>query len=476
MVAQITVPKSIKRALNYNEKKVQQGKAELLHAQNFLKLPQEMNFHDKLDRFERQMELNERAQTKVIHISLNFPPEEKEKMTKEFLITLADEYMERIGFGSQPYLVYQHHDSGHPHVHVVSTLIKDDGSRINTHHLGKDVSDPARKEMEVKYGLISSNKKEYELKQEKEISISPQRVQAGKSEVQRSITNVLDHVVEKYKYTSLNELNAVLKLYNVKADRGVEGGRIHEHKGLTYVVIDKDGKALTKPIKASVFHNKPTLDYIEGKFKDNELKRLPDKKHIKTAVEWAMQSEPRSLAELAILLKQERIDLVIRRNEQGRVFGMTYIDHEKRAVFNGSDLGKEYAAKRMLERLGMELQQQPEKELQKQQSVEHQKTDSREQHPDGKEKTVKREFERHKEATMKKEANPSTKPEQTRKEPDKTKSREQEPVLEESGKAASKIIEQVVDPYSENGDPVNTELLNQNKHKRKKGLGWEMDL
>lgn len=428
MVAQITVPKSIKRALNYNEKKVQQGKAELLHAQNFLKLPQEMNFHDKLNRFERQMELNERAQTKVIHISLNFPPEEKERMAKEFLINLADEYMERIGFGNQPYLVYQHHDSGHPHVHVVSTLIKDNGSRINTHHLGKDVSEPARKEMEVKYGLISSNKKELEQKQEKEISISPQRVHAGKSEVQRSITNVLDHVIEKYKYTSLNELNAVLKLYNVKADRGVEGGRIHRNKGLTYVVIDKDGKALTKPIKASAFYNKPTLAVIEKKCEQNKPLREAHKQKLKTAIEWSFRSKPGSLTELAKGLKKEQVDLVIRRSVERKVYGLTYIDHNNRTVFNGSDLSKEYAAKKILERLG--LDNQPEKQILKK---------------------MDKEFEKHHTQEKSKEKAPEKEP----------------------AKAAQKIIEQIVEPNGGN-ESINKELLNEKQRKRKRGLDWGM--
>lgn len=382
MVAQITIPKSLKRTLNYNEKKVQQGKAELLHAQNFLQLPEELNFHDKTERFERLMELNERAQTKVIHISLNFPPEEKEKMSKEFLVQLADEYMERLGFGKQPYLVYQHHDSGHPHVHVVSTLIKEDGTRINTHHLGKDVSEPARKEMEIKYGLTSSNKKEFEQKQERELAVRPQRIQAGKSATMRSITNVLDHVVEQYKYASLEEFNAILKLYNIKADRGIETGRIYKNRGLTYMVTDKEGNALTKPVKASAFHSKPTLGYLESKFENNEKQRQGYKKPLRTAIDWAMQSRPETLRELSALLAKERIALVVRHNKEERVYGMTYIDHGHKTVFNGSELGKEYAAKKMLERMNMVQQQEPQVLREKEQVKQPEKNPARsEQQP-----------------------------------------------------------------------------------------------
>lgn len=361
MVAQITIPKSIKRALNYNEQKVQKGDAELIHAGNYLKLPEEMNFKDKLQRFENLIALNDRAQTKAIHISLNFHPSEKEKLSKELLTTLADEYMERIGFGNQPYLVYQHNDVIHPHVHIVSTLIKEDGSRINTHHLGKDVSDPARKEMEIKYDLISSNKKEQEQSQEKERVVDAQKVQYGKSETRRSIINVLDNVIDQYKYTSLAELNAVLKLYNVMADRGQENGRIYKNRGLNYRVLDKDGQKAGVPIKASSIYSKPTLDNLEKKFAENEQRREPDKKHLKNVIDWELQKSPRSLDEFIKALAKEQVSVVVRRSEQGQVYGLTYIDHEKKTVFNGSDLGKEYSAKRMQEKLGMERQVQPEK-------------------------------------------------------------------------------------------------------------------
>lgn len=432
MRPQITFPTSLSRALNYNEKKVQKGTAELLHAHNFYKLAEELKFSDKKERFQELMDLTERAKTKLIHISLNFHPSEKEMLSKEFYIDVADKYMHKIGFGDQPYLVYQHEDAGHPHVHVLAPLIREDGSRIVTHNIAKNLSEPARKEIEKEFGLIPADKKDKQQERIKtELAISPQKVQAGKSEVQRSIINVLDYVIEKYKYTSLNELNAVLKLYNVKADRGVEGGRIHQHKGLTYVVIDKDGKALTKPIKASAFYNKPTLTFIEKKCEQNKPLREAHKQKLKTAIEWSFRSKPGSLTELAKGLKKEQVDLLIRRSVEGKVYGLTYIDHKYKTVFNGSDLGKEYAAKKIMERLNPENH--PEKQI-------FQKLDKQFEKPGSQEKTK----------------------EQTRE--------------KETAKATEKIIEQVVDPSAGTGDPINKELLNEKNGKRKKGLDWGMDL
>lgn len=448
MRPQITFPEDLRRALNYHEKKVQKGTAELLHAHNFFKQPQELNFHDKMERFQDLMVLNERADLKLIHISLNFHPSEKERLTAAFFVHLADEYMNKIGFGDQPYLVYRHEDAGHPHVHVLSTLIKDDGKRIPTHFIAKNVSEPVRKEMEKTYGFIPADKKERQQEPEHPLLITPQKIQAGKSATQRSIANVLDHVIDRYKYTSLHELNALLKLYNVKADRGAEDGRIYKHRGLTYVVVGEDGKVLTKPIKASAFHNKPTLDYIEGKYRENEQKRLPDIQPVRTAIDWAMQSGPRSLAELAKRLQKDHIDLVVRRNEQGRVYGMTYIDHGKRAVFNGSDLGKAYSAKRMLERLGLAPQLQTKKGQQKAPGEARwrpQRTVN-DQHP------------------------------AAGKGPGKNHVPQQETAPEEAGKGASRIIEQVVSPDSGESWAINKELLTEEQRKKKKGFDkqWEM--
>ncbi len=354
MVAKIKFSQSISRALNYNEQKLQRGQATLIHAANYILEPHEMNFYQKLQRFDQQMALNERAKTNTLHISLNFDPSDKLEVDK--LKAIANDYMRQLGFAKQPYLVYQHTDAGHPHVHVVTTNITDDGKRIPSHNLGRDVSEPARQALELKYGLTIAKGR----KQQQEQALKKKylrKVEYGKAETKRSITNVLDHVLNQYKYTSLPELNAVLQQYNITADRGEENGRIYKNRGLTYRILDEYGRKMGVPIKASSIYSKPTLDRLEKKFTENDLKRRPDRKRVKTAIEWVLQQKPGSVQELQKRLEKERIALVIRRNEEGRVYGMTYIDHQTRSVFNGSDLGKEYAAKRMLERLGQEQRQ-----------------------------------------------------------------------------------------------------------------------
>ncbi len=279
---------------------------------------------------------------------------------------MVDEYMKKIGFGDQPYYVYQHHDSGHPHVHVLSTTIRNDGSRINTHNLGKDISKPVTEELEKKYGLTKADDPERQKEKEQLQKADAQKAQAGKSETKRAITNVLDTVIDKYKYTSFDELNAILRDYNIKADRGQPGSRIYNNRGLTYSILDEKGEAATKPIKASEIYSKPTLDKIEEKSRENEDDRDKEKRQLKTAVEWAMQKNPKSLEELTRTLQKEGISIHVSRSKDGKIFGLTYVDHQNKSVFKGSDLGKENGAKPTLERINNnnnKEQQAPAKEL-----------------------------------------------------------------------------------------------------------------
>ncbi len=348
MVAKIAVPNSIKRALNYNEQKMKEGKAECIYAHYFLKEADQLNFYEKLHRFEKLIALNKRATTNTVHISLNFAS--NEKLAKEKLIEIASVYMHKIGFSEQPYLVYQHLDSGHPHVHIVTTNIQKDGKRISIHNMGRNESAKARREIEMAFGLVRA---EDQKKQSDDIKpVNVQRVLYGKSLTKRAITNVLDAILPHYKYASLAELNAVLKLYNITADRGKENGIIFRKNGLVYRVLNEKGNKIGVPIKASSIYNKPTLAYLEKRFSENEVLKQEYKKSLKTSIDWILLKPPKSLQAFTEALRKEKINVVTRQNDQGFIYGLTYIDLNTKSVFNGSQIGKEYSAKAILEKCG----------------------------------------------------------------------------------------------------------------------------
>jgi hypothetical protein len=348
MVARIKQGQSLSNAVNYNEQKVHQDQAQCIAAVNYAKDVGQLNFYQKLHRLEHQACLNERVKTNSVHISLNF--DAADKLDKEKLQEIANSYMEKIGFGKQPYLVYEHLDAGHQHIHIVTTNIEEDGHRIDMHNIGRNRSEEARKQIELEYKLVQAQSKKQ--RQSEELRpVYARRVMYGKSETKRAITNVLDEVLPHYKYTSLPELNAVLKLYNVVADRGPEASKMYQSKGLVYRVLDDQGNKVGTPIKASAFYNKPTLPSLEQKFKENEALRQQFKSRLKTKIDWTILVGQRSLASFVDKLRTESIDVLVRQSAEGKIYGMTYVDHANKTVFNGSDIGKEYSAKGILDRI-----------------------------------------------------------------------------------------------------------------------------
>jgi hypothetical protein len=342
MVAKIKSGKSLKGALNYNEHKVKQGKADLIEAVGYLKEPSNLSFYEKLLRLTDLTDRNERTKTNTVHISLNFA--NGEDLPTDLLQQITKDYMQGIGFENQPYLVYRHHDAGHPHIHIVTTNIKKSGERISLHYLGQNQSEKARKAIEIKYQLI---KAEEQQKQKPALTAEP--VDYGKQETKRAITNIVNQTIRTYKFTNIPELNAVLRHYHIEADRGSKDSRIYAKGGLVYWITDKQGNKTGVPIKASSIYGKPTLKTLEEKFRLNETLRKPLKEKLKTTIGQALQkSSDRISFEKA--LKAENIDVLFRRSEDGRIYGATFIDHHNKAVFNGSDLGKEFSANPLNER------------------------------------------------------------------------------------------------------------------------------
>lgn len=356
MVAVIKTGHSIHRILNYNENKVKEGVASLFAVANYPIELDKLSFNQKINRLLKQVALNENVSRNSVHVSLNFDP--SEKISSEQLKEISDTYMQKIGFDDQPYLVYQHFDAGHPHIHIVSIKVRADGSRIDTQNIGRNQSEKARKEIEQSFGLIKAEDKK--MKQQFEIkSAYTQKVQYGKSESRKAIANVLEAVLNSYKYTSLPELNAILQQYNIQADRGNEGSRIYQHNGLLYRILDEQSNAIGVPIKASSFYNKPTLKYLEERFLINDAARQSHKSRVKNAIDLSLLKQPKhSLQSLIKALNKEGINTVLRQNAEGIIYGVTYVDHRTKCVFNGSVLGKQYSAKAILERCN-ELQKAP---------------------------------------------------------------------------------------------------------------------
>ncbi len=355
MVAIIKTGNSLRRSFYYNENKIKEGVAECIMAGNYPADAENLTEIQRLNMLLKLAALNENVTRNSVHISLNFDP--SEQLSKQQLTQIAQSYMDKIGFGQQPFLVYQHHDAAHPHLHLVSVKVRPDGSRIDMQNIGRNLSEKTRKEIELAHGLVraedSQQRKIYELK-----PVNAQKVQYGKAQTKQAIAIVLDAVLPNYKYASLPELNAVLKQYNIATDRGSEDSRIFRNKGLVYRILDERGNKVGVPIKASDFYNKPTLEHLHQQFESNEIERRPHKARLKNAIDFAMMKRSsHSLSGLVDTLEKEGIRIVIRQNEKGLIYGITYVDFRTKSVFNGSDLGKQYSANAIVERCAQQQAQ-----------------------------------------------------------------------------------------------------------------------
>ncbi len=350
MVAKIMSGMNVRGALNYNEQKVLEGKAECIQANLFKCQVHQLTFSEKLIRFQELNERNRRTKTNTLHISLNF--DTNEKLSIDILNGIATTYMEKIGFGNQPYLVYEHLDAAHPHIHILTTLIQEDGKRIPIHNLGKNQSEKARKEIEQEFQLVQASEKSKGIA----MDIRPldiEKVIYGKSESRRSISNVVRAITRSYTYTSLPELNAVLALYNVRAERGKENSRMFERKGLLYSIIDQKGNCIGIPLKASAIYGKPTLAFLEKQFKLNDALRQPHKSRMREEIDKAIYSGITDKKGLIKKLSEKSIVASFRTNSAGRTYGLTLIDTKHQVVFKGSDLGKAYSTNSLLSRLSV---------------------------------------------------------------------------------------------------------------------------
>jgi hypothetical protein len=350
MVARIISGKSIRGLLNYNESKVTNGEASLILASRFGTDIERLDFSSKLNRFEHLTNRNIKVNTNALHIMLNF--DRSDKVSTGLFQQIASSYMDRIGLGEQPFLVYQHKDVSHPHIHIVTTNIQSDGKRIDIHGLGRTLSETARKELEIEYGLVKAEGRN----RSEAISITPVSIKTakyGKVPTKKAIYSVIAEVMRSYKFTSFAEYNAVLKQFNVVADRGKEDTLMFEKRGLVYSITDKKGNRVGIPFKASDLATRPTLDSIEKKFERNAQKRKPYKEGLIKRIEHVFSIyETITKSTLVTELKNQGIALILRQNDQGLVYGATFIDHKSKSVFKGSDLGREYGAKAFLDRCG----------------------------------------------------------------------------------------------------------------------------
>lgn len=332
MVAKISLGNSLYGALVYNGEKINKEKGRLLDTNKiFNDGTGTVNIHRAFEDFKRWMPANSKAEKTMMHISLN--PHPDDRLSDVDFARLAHEYMDKMGFGDMPYLVFKHEDIDRHHIHIVALRVKPDGTCIsdrNNFYRSKDIC----RELEKKYGMKPAER-------QKITPDMPIRKIDPNGDIKRQVANTVKMVGMRWKFQSMGEYNAILGLYNVRCEQ--TDGRVNgrEYHGLVYFATDDNGNTIATPFKASRL----------GKFAsriaiDNRFERAKDKIDIKPTKRMVAEVMAASSGkdDFIAKLKEKNIDLVLRYTDESRIYGATFIDHNTMTVLNGSRIGKEFSA------------------------------------------------------------------------------------------------------------------------------------
>ena len=346
MVAKINVGNSLFGALAYNGQKVNEGEGKLLASNKvFDNGTGKVDMARAMADFERYLPARMRTENPVIHISLN--PHPGDKLTDTELTDIAREYMQQLGYGEQPYIIFKHEDIERSHVHIVSVRVGLDGKRLNNDYIHRR-SKRITTALEKKYGLHPSGER-----RERLAPGALRKVEASDGNVKRQIGNVLRNLSPSYRFQSLGEYRALLSIYNVSVEeaRGEVHGR--EYHGLVYSATDNAGNKTGNPIKASLFGKYAGYETFEKRCATSkqEIKEKELGKETKAKVLAALR-QTSTRADFVKILQAKGIDTVLRETDEGRIYGATFIDHNTQCVLNGSRMGKELSANALQEHFG----------------------------------------------------------------------------------------------------------------------------
>ena len=110
--------------------------------------------------FELQRQLNPRIKKPVGHIALSFKPEDKPRLTDEFMTKIALEYMQMMGIKDTQFIIVRHHNTDNPHCHIVYNRINNEGKLIsdrNDYRRNEQVTKALKSKYGLTYGTDKSN-------------------------------------------------------------------------------------------------------------------------------------------------------------------------------------------------------------------------------------------------------------------------------------------------------------------------------
>ncbi len=344
MVAKISIGSSLYGALCYNGEKVNKENGRILGSNKIIiPVDGKADIGQMAENFRLFMPKMGKTKKPVLHISLN--PHPDDRLSDQDFEILAREYLDKLGFGEQPYVIYKHEDIDRHHIHIVTVNVNEEGKRLNQDFLYRR-SKKITTELEEKYNL-------HKAQREKISPDTPITKIDPNGDIKRQVANTVKMVGMRYKFQSMGEYNAILGLYNVRCDTA--DGRVNgrEYHGLVYFATDDNGNTIATPLKASRLGKFASRTAIDGRFEraKDKIDVAPTKRKVADALGQSSGKD-----DFVTRLKERNIDVVFRYTDEGRIYGVTFVDHDTVTALNGSRLGKEFSANALNARFNQEPQ------------------------------------------------------------------------------------------------------------------------
>ena len=332
MVAKISIGSSLYGAISYNGEKINEAKGRILGSNKVVIPPDgHVDVARMVEDFKCFMPKMGRTKKPVLHISLNPHPEDK--LTDQDFEILAREYLDKLGFGEQPWVMYKHEDIDRHHIHIVTVNVNEQGKRLNQAFLFRR-SKKITSELEEKYNL-------HKAQRERVSPDTPITKLDPTGDIKRQLANIVKLVGMRWQFQTLGEYNAILSLYNIRCEAtdGKVNGR--EYHGLVYFATNDAGETIANPFKASRLGKFASRAAVENKYERSatSINLKPLRRIISSVI-----TDSSGKDDFIAKLREKGIDILIRENNDGRIYGVTFIDHNTHTVLNGSRLGREFSA------------------------------------------------------------------------------------------------------------------------------------
>lgn len=332
MVAKISIGSSLYGAISYNGEKINEAKGRILGSNKVVIPPDgHVDVARMVEDFKSFMPKMGRTKKPVLHISLNPHPEDK--LTDQDFEILAREYLDKLGFGEQPWVMYKHEDIDRHHIHIVTVNVNEQGKRLNQAFLFRR-SKKITSELEDNYNL-------HKAQRERVSPDTPITKLDPAGDIKRQLANIVKLVGMRWQFQTLGEYNAILSLYNIRCEAtdGKVNGR--EYHGLVYFATNDAGETIANPFKASRLGKFASRSAVENKFERSatSINLKPSRRIISSVI-----NDSSGKDDFIAKRREKGIDILIRENNDGRIYGVTFIDHNTHTVLNGSRLGREFSA------------------------------------------------------------------------------------------------------------------------------------